>query len=537
MKPRFRQSMNWLHTWGGFVFGWLIYFIFITGSVGYFENEIDRWMKPEMVAVNNDISQSTLLVHAEEHLKAVAPNSPQWYIGFPVERSPFFGISWLQLANKETKTAKKFYEKNIHPETTALINTRDTGGGRVLYRMHYNLRYIPQELAYWVISLAAMLMLISLVTGVIIHKKIFLEFFTFRANKGLRSWLDIHNVFSVLPLPFHLMITYSGLLLLMGVTMSTVIDVGYGEGQKKHKQFYKESHTDIKEQQFIRLSPDDLSLNSVLKDASTRYKNQHVSYVGLISRGTKNEHYEVYFDEFDGIELASTVEYSIKDNQVELETSRGKAGNAIAVYDVFEHLHEGLFANIYLRWLYFISGLLGAGMMATGMILWIKKRQRNSVEVKERIAILFIERINVAVIMGVPIAIATYFWSNRLLPITMANRADWEIHCLFIALFVCVGFCLYRKSNKIWVNMLYIAAFSYALLPVVNLLTTGHSFIASVQKRDWLMFGFDLSMLFFGACFAVAAVIVNKNITKKDGSSMPIVSKLTVSKNLKEKVT
>ncbi|MBE0380470.1 hypothetical protein PPRY_b0817 [Pseudoalteromonas prydzensis ACAM 620] len=42
MKPRFRQSMSWLHTWSGFVFAWLLFFIFITGTVGYFENEIDR---------------------------------------------------------------------------------------------------------------------------------------------------------------------------------------------------------------------------------------------------------------------------------------------------------------------------------------------------------------------------------------------------------------------------------------------------------------------------------------------------------------
>jgi uncharacterized iron-regulated membrane protein len=65
MKPRFRQSINWLHTWTGFIFGWLLYFIFVTGSAGYFEKEIDRWMKPEMAVVNQYIDERQILDTAE----------------------------------------------------------------------------------------------------------------------------------------------------------------------------------------------------------------------------------------------------------------------------------------------------------------------------------------------------------------------------------------------------------------------------------------------------------------------------------------
>ena len=67
-----------------------------------------------------------------------------------------------------------------------------------------------------------MVMLVALVSGVITHKRIFVDFFTFRPRKGLRSWLDAHNALAVLALPFHLVITFSGLLLLM----STLIPWG-----------------------------------------------------------------------------------------------------------------------------------------------------------------------------------------------------------------------------------------------------------------------------------------------------------------------
>jgi hypothetical protein len=67
--------------------------------------------------------------------------------------------------------------------------------------------------------------------------------------------------------------------------------------------------------------------------------------------------------------------------------------------------------------------------------------------------------------------------------------------------------------------MLWLAASAYILLPVLNALTTKHNVKSSLQNSDWLMLGFDLSMLLFGLCFAIAATLVNRqaanNITEK----------------------
>lgn len=510
MKPRFRQAMNWLHTWVGFSFGWLLYFIFITGTVGYFDSEIDRWMKPEIVVENHVVNQNELLAIAEKELQIAAPESPQWYISLPASRTPYVQIQWLQLANEKTNTPRDWHEKFIDIKTKQAKDIRATAGGETLYRMHYNLHYVPKLVGYILTSLATMLMLIALITGIVIHKKIFFEFFTFRPKKGIRSWLDIHNIFSVLPLPFHLMITYSGLLLLMGITMSSVIDFRYGEGRENHRNFYNEAQLDIKTQKFIDLPPETLSLQGVLNDAQTRYKNQKVSYIGLIDQNSSNEHYEIWFDKFEGIHLVSKVAYRVKNDKVEIEISTGKAGSAAEVYDVFEHLHEGLFANIYLRWLYFSFGLLGAAMVATGMILWVKKRQTNVKSQRKTSVISIIERINIGVLVGVPIAIACYFWANRLLPISIINRPDWEVHCFFIAMLVSIAFAMCRSIKKSWSNLLWFTAFIYLLIPLLNAVTTQHSILLSLQRSDWLMLGFDLSMLFFGACFALAAITVKE---------------------------
>jgi uncharacterized iron-regulated membrane protein len=58
MKNSFRQSMAWLHTWAGLLLGWVLFFMFLTGTAGYFDTEIDRWMQPERPASISPCSRS-----------------------------------------------------------------------------------------------------------------------------------------------------------------------------------------------------------------------------------------------------------------------------------------------------------------------------------------------------------------------------------------------------------------------------------------------------------------------------------------------
>lgn len=82
---------------------------------------------------------------------------------------------------------------------------RDTFGGDFLYRLHYEL-HMPPVWGRWLVGAATMAMLVTLISGVITHRRIFADFFTFRPKKGgRRAWLDAHNILGVPALPYHLM--------------------------------------------------------------------------------------------------------------------------------------------------------------------------------------------------------------------------------------------------------------------------------------------------------------------------------------------
>ena len=43
--PGIRQSMSSLHTWAGLLLGWVLYAMFLTGTVSYFKDELSQWMR------------------------------------------------------------------------------------------------------------------------------------------------------------------------------------------------------------------------------------------------------------------------------------------------------------------------------------------------------------------------------------------------------------------------------------------------------------------------------------------------------------
>jgi uncharacterized iron-regulated membrane protein len=174
--------------------------------------------------------------------------------------------------------------------------------------------------------------------------------------------------------------------------------------------------------------------------------------------------------------------------------------------DVMLALHEGHFATPVLRWLYFITGLLGAAMVATGTVLWVAKRhQQLKNNVQPDLGLRAVERLNVGVIAGLLIGIAAYFWANRLLPLQMADRTAWEMHVLFITWAACLVHGLLRAPQRGWVDQFCVAAVLYGLLPVLNALTTSKHLGATLPAGDWVLASFDLISLMLGGLFAALA--------------------------------
>lgn len=81
-------------------------------------------------------------------------------------------------------------------------------------------------------------------------------------------------------------------------------------------------------------------------------------------------------------------------------------------------------------------GVAGTAMVGTGLLLWSNKRKTKLLAANEQphFGIALVDRLNLGTIIGLPIAIAAYFWANRLQPATMADKAAWEVHAMYLTL-------------------------------------------------------------------------------------------------------
>ena len=123
-----------------------------------------------------------------------------------------------------------------------------------------------------------------------------------------------------------------------------------------------------------------------------------------------------------------------------------------------------------------------------------------------------VEALNVATIAGLPLAVAAFFWANRLLPLAMADRADWDLHCLFAVWLASLFYALGRPLRRAWIEMLWATAGLFTLIPLLNAVTTDRHLGVSIIQRDWVVAGFDLTMFALGAAYAYIAAKVTRRL-------------------------
>ncbi|MCV6604814.1 MAG: PepSY domain-containing protein, partial [Porticoccaceae bacterium] len=278
LRPKtFRESMGSLHTWTGLIFAWLLFFMFVTGTLGYVDTELDRWMQPEL-ATQPEVSAEEATAIAQRYLQQHHPDAEEWFISLPTTRNaPWLRVFWRYPKDSGLPREQRRGRVLLDVTTGEVLTGRDTGGGQWLYKMHYKLAGLPRDVSKMLVGLFTMFMLLALITGVIIHRNIFRDFFSFRPGKRQRSWLDLHNLTSVASLPFQLMITYSGLIFFLISYMPFIAVGSYGLGGDKLEAFINEifPREKIEQRHEIQPVPD---LSQLVVNAAQQWQ-QPVTFV------------------------------------------------------------------------------------------------------------------------------------------------------------------------------------------------------------------------------------------------------------------
>ncbi|WP_047307891.1 PepSY-associated TM helix domain-containing protein [Rhodopseudomonas palustris] len=497
-----RQSMSGLHTWSGLLLGWVLYAMFLTGTVSFFKEELSQWMRPELPRLVQALDPARVAQRVADEIGRIAPGATQWSMKLPDGRSNTVYAFWRLPGGQG---ARAFGEGHFDPVTGHRIEARGTLGGDFFYRFHFQFYYMSPFWGRLLAGLAAMSMLVAIVAGVITHKKIFTDFFTFRWGKGQRAWLDAHNALSVFGLPFHVMITYTGLVTLMALY------VPWGERAAiktpaERQQLAAELNAFIQagKPSGVKVQPG--SIEAMVRQAQQRWGTTDVGRVNAANPGDATARIAV--TRGDAGRVSMSPEY------IEFD---GVTGKLLAVHDhvgaaaetrgVMYALHLGRFSDLETRWLYFLASLMGTAMVGTGLVMWtVKRRQKLPDPERPHVGFRLVERLNIAGIAGLSVAMTALLWANRLLPVQMQERAFWEVHLFFIVWGLTLLHALLRPAKAAWVEQLWAAAALLALIPVLNAATTQRPLWHSLAVGDWVFAGTDLMCLALAVLHAVLAI-------------------------------
>lgn len=484
MRQGFRQSMAGLHSWSGLILGWLMFAIVLSGTATIFRSEISGWMRPEIARA---APPDAAIEAAVGWLRTHHPKAAGWYLTAPDDR-----ILTTQAVFDDPAAPLGYRDIALDPVSGRPDVARETLGGEFLYRFHFDLQ-LPYPWGRLLASAAAMLMLIAIISGILTHKRIFKDYFTFRAGKGKRSWLDAHNVLGVLALPFHLMITVTGIVTVLTLVMPWGTVASYGDDLKT--AFAEASPGLVSRDAAGRPAPL-APIGPMLAAAQRQFGDGRVGRVSIANPG--DAHAIVTIGNHDGDQLA----YAAKTVTFDGSTGRligryTEARPARQTYDVLYGLHMGRFAPQLSRWLYFLCGLALAATIATGLVLWVRSRPQ-----ARGVGPWLAARLNVGAVTGVPIAILSFLYANRLLPIQMSGRAEAEVSAFFWAWGAALLFAILRPPQRAWREAFAFMALSAAALPFLSFGLTGRGLWAAVAAQDWLFTGFDL-ILFALAAFAL----------------------------------
>jgi hypothetical protein len=347
-----------------------------------------------------------------------------------------------------------------------------------------------------------MFMFVAIISGVITHKKIFKDFFTFRPKKGQRSWLDAHNAVGVLALPYHVMITYTGLATLMFLYMPWGVQANYGDDREA---FFDEALGFAPPVEAAGRPGALTDIEPLIEQARRHWNGASASFITVENPSDINSRITIRRDS-EGRLAISNQALEFAGTTGELLSSTTEPAPAAQTRAVMFGLHMATFSSTTLRWLFALSGLGGILMVATGLVLWSVKRAPERAKLGYTpFGHRLVEVLNIGVITGLPIAIAAFFHANRLLPVALAERPGWEVRVFFAAWLLSFVLPMIRPARVAWTAQFVAGAVLFAALPVINAVTTQTHLGIALAQDNWVYAGFDLTMLGIAALLGLTA--------------------------------
>lgn len=539
MKSKSIKKLYTLHSWVGVITGVLLFVIAFTGAVSVFGRpEIKLWANPEIralapidtVKIEQLIEEYSHQVpeHYKEEILVFLPavrSSTKLFIMFeshhgepsseeevlgsdkseaPMHNPPIAAIYEFDPATYELVGEKRGLVKDLFADSKYDMSEFIVG-------FHADL-HMGRPIGLLTTGVLGLTMMLSIVTGIFIHRKIIGQLFTFRPRKSYSLMLtDGHKAIGIWGLLFNSVIAFTGAFLGLAIVVlvPAAAFVSFGGDQDK----LIETFTAV---------PDPIIQNiaqptSVATSFDHAFKLEDGLAINTLTiRGYGDASAMMYFGVSGGDKMGfQTAVYNASGSFVErYATYERLEGYTGPILDVMFPLHFGNFGGIFVKIIWAVLGLGTALLPLTGLMLWM---ERGVNAANPKYSMKTYQRFNRFIVGGCGgIVIATFL----LFPSQMFFKYVYEVENIGKALWwpffgswllVLIWACIAPCEKRVAKQSAYLTAFILMSVFPIDIAVSGSELFTEWTHGYFVSLGIDIT------CF-VSGIYLLKVIKKFEHS-------------------
>jgi uncharacterized iron-regulated membrane protein len=496
-----------LHSWSGVLLGLFIYSIAFTGCLSLFYNELQSWEDP---AKRISIAEKPVLMMPllETWIEDTAANNviESLTFSYPKKYEPYFRAS---MEAKKTNDEKIEHDVRWDTHTGVVLNTKSHGLTDWLRDFHRNLMWPVslggERLGRFLVGIAGMSLMLLIITGLVLHTRIIKQMFVLRVERtSLLKWLDLHKVLGLWPLPFHVMVSFTGAFLGVISLLSPVLAViaFKGDTQSLIAAVFGEQSKAVGIEAPM-LSVDDVGVFRLPSSG------ERPSSIVIRNWGDANATYTVLFETRDELASFDSQTFNGVSGEIIKEELVTQIPIANRVTSSISPLHYGNYGNIWVKVVYLILGITLCFVAVSGLIVWVKRRLSKRNDAAKILRYTRIEKLIIGTTLGLPIASISIFHLDKLFTGPESLRMlstgfTYFIIWIGIIIFSC---CVAQPRHKTIHQLFFALATLTSCIPIVNYLSTEGVFWQQLSRQEswvWVDFSCVVLGLLMGAITAIS---------------------------------
>jgi uncharacterized iron-regulated membrane protein len=386
----------------GLAFAAVIYLVCLSGTLAVFAHDLERWEQPAIPFVTQ--IDDAAMIRALDAVRQQAPAGSTLYATLPSAEEPGAAI----IAYSPT------FEREWSIDAQGALVEKATAFSEFILNLHIAL-HLPRSWGEFIVGLAGVALLSSLVSGILAHPRVFKDAFHLRLGGSRRlQEADLHNRLGIWALPFHVVIALTGALLGLSTLIVGVLAMLLyrGDTAKVYGLF-------VDAPPAVNAAPAPLPpLSTLLAEARRRAPDAEPHQLIIENAGRADARITVTSERDRLLVPQDTTSFDASGRVLKDQHPRDLVAGTRILGGIGQ-LHFGWYGGLPLRILYGLLGLALCVVTSSGVTIWLARRRDKGRAVPRW------ERLWAAVAWGQPLSLALAALVAIFVPTSAAMLWTW----------------------------------------------------------------------------------------------------------------